>query len=273
MSNHATSKMLADERRVSSDLRMELESLQRQSRRTEHVRARGGHPSYPERADVPDGAALWAHAWLDYTPIEFTHPVVFKNDRTVVASGWADGREPKHTSREEWDSRQSFEGTIFFDRDGRPMNPRGRTGMRGRGLLGKWGPNFAADPVVTRRHPETHQLQMVAVQRKDTGHWAIPGGMVDSGETVSVTLRREFEEEAGNLAAAAEGEDGSLQDLFRQLVDDLFQATRPPTPQPGSHLTSPQSHPLPPAHHVSLLASACPTMAHMPSPRHWPHGP
>jgi len=29
-------------------------------------------------------------------------------------------------------------------------NPVGRTGMRGRGLLGRWGPNHAADPVVTR---------------------------------------------------------------------------------------------------------------------------
>ena len=29
-------------------------------------------------------------------------------------------------------------------------NPMGRTGMRGLGLLGKWGPNHAADPIVTR---------------------------------------------------------------------------------------------------------------------------
>ena len=29
-------------------------------------------------------------------------------------------------------------------------NPVGRTGMIGRGLLGKWGPNHAADPLVTR---------------------------------------------------------------------------------------------------------------------------
>lgn len=29
-------------------------------------------------------------------------------------------------------------------------NPVGRTGLTGRGLLGRWGPNHAADPVVTR---------------------------------------------------------------------------------------------------------------------------
>lgn len=34
--------------------------------------------------------------------------------------------------------------------NGRPLNPQGRTGLKGRGILGKWGPNHAADPIVTR---------------------------------------------------------------------------------------------------------------------------
>lgn len=34
--------------------------------------------------------------------------------------------------------------------DGYPQNPIGRTGIIGRGVLGRWGPNHAADPVVTR---------------------------------------------------------------------------------------------------------------------------
>lgn len=29
-------------------------------------------------------------------------------------------------------------------------NPAGRTGITGRGVLGRWGPNHAADPVTTR---------------------------------------------------------------------------------------------------------------------------
>lgn len=31
-----------------------------------------------------------------------------------------------------------------------PQNPCGRTGIIGRGILGRWGPNHAADPIVTR---------------------------------------------------------------------------------------------------------------------------
>lgn len=37
---------------------------------------------------------------------------------------------------------------------------------------------------------------MVAIQRHDNNMWAIPGGMVDPGERVNATLRREFMEEA-----------------------------------------------------------------------------
>ena len=87
--------------------------------------------------------------------------------------------------------------------------------MAGRGLLGQWGPNHAADPIVTRIHPGSGRLQMVAIQRKDTKEWAIPGGMVDAGETVSQTVKREFMEEATNVSP-------DLQKKNKALVDDLF---------------------------------------------------
>ena len=77
----------------------------------------------------------------------------------------------------------------FDEATGAPLNPLGRTGLTGRGLLGKWGPNHAADPIVTRFHPQTGQLQMVAIKRKDTGDWAIPGGMVDAGEKVPTAVQ------------------------------------------------------------------------------------
>lgn len=51
-------------------------------------------------------------------------------------------------------------GTILFDARGYPLNPRGRTGMRERGLLGKWGPNHAADPIVTRWQPGSEDVPL-----------------------------------------------------------------------------------------------------------------
>ena len=64
--------------------------------------------------------------------------------------------------------RKSFEvpmDEMVFDDFRRPRNPRGRTGMEGRGGLGKWGPNHAADPIVTRFDPASGRLQATAVTR------------------------------------------------------------------------------------------------------------
>ena len=41
-------------------------------------------------------------------------------------------------------------------------------------------------------------LLFIAIQRDDTGEWALPGGMVDPGECITESLQREFGEEAMN---------------------------------------------------------------------------
>lgn len=57
---------------------------------------------------------------------------------------------------------------------------------------------------------------MVAIQRRDTLDWAIPGGMVDAGEHVSVAVKREFSEEAGNIT------DPDDKKTFERLAAELF---------------------------------------------------
>ena len=189
----------------------------RAARRTaeRHVKARAAHPAYPPRAHVPDEKVSWRARWPDYTPTPFTHAAVTSNNRLLKPGGWADPPDVRQL-RDEWARRVSHESNWYFDADGRPLNPRGRTGMCEQGLLGKWGANQAADPIVTRLQPKTGTLQMVAIQRKDTGDWAIPGGMVDDGEIVSATVKREFKEEAGALP------DEATRAQFEALVDDLF---------------------------------------------------
>lgn len=129
-------------------------------------------------------------------------------------------------------NRKSFTGDYVVNADGYPLNPVGRTGIVGRGLLGRWGPNHAADPIVTRwkrdntRTVEVNErtgkpiLQFVAIQRRDSGEWAIPGGMVDPNETVSATLMREFMEEALNSLemddAGRKVLQGSIKEFFRR---------------------------------------------------------
>ncbi|XP_034230825.1 ADP-ribose pyrophosphatase, mitochondrial [Thrips palmi] len=165
------------------------------------------------RLGVPDDAVPWASAWPHYAPPDFTDPC-------VVGRPWADpaldaeGFSPAWNALDGGVDRRSHEGE-YAVRDGRPLNPRGRTGLGGRGVLGRWGPNHAADPIVTRwRSTEAGRvLQFVAIRRRDSGEWALPGGMVDPGEAVSATLRREFLEEALNV----------LQDPAKEkLVGDVF---------------------------------------------------
>ena len=169
-----------------------------------HVKARGqDNPNYPTRQPVRDELVPWDMPFPDYSPEVWTHGDVLANNRELnTGHKWAD---PPDAARAGLAQRVSYAGNglpkpLVLGADGKPRNPVGRTGLRDRGLLGKWGPNHAADPLVTRYHPETEKLQMVAIRRKDTGQWAIPGGMVDDGETISATLRREFTEEAGNIA-------------------------------------------------------------------------
>ena len=148
------------------------------------------HPLYPERYNIN------ADDYHEKCPF-YEHPCLEKNQDT-----WAD---KQNVSQEElasrymwkWESNKATlitlkEGNIVFE-NGKPVTPI-KTGIKGRGLLGKYGPNHAADPIITRTI--NGEYYFVAIKRNDTGEWAIPGGMVDPGENGIETLRREFKEEA-----------------------------------------------------------------------------
>lgn len=194
-----------------------------------HVKSRC--PQYPgsnvQRHPVPDDKVAWTVDWPQYTPVSYTAPTVAKKPT------WADPEiglfSPQFNSLDESVDRQSHEGEYRL-KEGKPLNPRGRTGLSGRGLLGRWGPNHAADPIITRWkkdpagqqvfHPVTKLpvLQFVSIKRIDCGEWAIPGGMVDPGELVSLTLQREFSEEALNSLAASPVE----KERIHQSISQLF---------------------------------------------------
>ena len=119
-----------------------------------------------------------------------------------------------------------------MDAGNRPLNIRGRTGVTGRGVLGKWGPNHAADPIVTRwKHGEHGEalkdettgkriLEFVCIQRKDTGIWAIPGGMVDPGEKASTAVKREFMEEALDSTGTAKDNIDELKEMVEKFFEN-----------------------------------------------------
>lgn len=179
-----------------------------------HYKARLQSPkSYPERFSVPDDKVDWNIAFEEYNPPYFTDASVIENSKRKGKDKWADLEDVNLVKM----SRQLMSdiGPLKFDAKGFPINPIGRTGLRGRGKLGKWGANFAADPIITRKNKETGTIEMIAILRKDTQTWAIPGGMVDDGETVSETLKRELKEETGSDLNMANAEL-----VYKGYVDD-----------------------------------------------------
>lgn len=162
------------------------------------------HPAYPNRGSEDE-------------PIYFTHKVVIDNIcNDNNPNGWADPFWNNMNNKEKikilskvpmsgpFESRNFDKNMCILDYDySGPLNPKGYTGMIGRGLLGCYGPNYAADPIVTRFNNGV--LEMAAIQRTDTKEWAIPGGMVNKGDTVSETLKKEFNEEAlGNTLSTGD---------------------------------------------------------------------
>ncbi|XP_075879885.1 ADP-ribose pyrophosphatase, mitochondrial isoform X2 [Nelusetta ayraudi] len=196
-----------------------------------HVKSRC--PQYPgskvRRFPVPDDKVDWSQSWPQYSPVNYTDQSVLK--KPVWADPEIGSFSPKFNSMDSEVDRTSFEGNYKLEK-GFPLNPRGRTGLSGRGLLGRWGPNHAADPIVTRwkvdakgskiKHLGSKRpvLQFVSIKRKDCGEWAIPGGMVDAGEKVSLTLQREFSEEALNSLAVSPAEKAKI----HERITNLFQS-------------------------------------------------
>ena len=136
----------------------------------------------------------------DYHPLTYNSPLFYANKPPV----WAD---PVDISKIDWTTRPHY----VFDKNGYPQNPVGRTGIVGRGILGKWGENTAGDPLITRWKRDKDNnivmlhnmpvMQFVAIERTDggdggDGKYALPGGMVDKNELITYTIAREFSEEA-----------------------------------------------------------------------------
>lgn len=123
---------------------------------------------------------------------EYTHPDVF----TIgVEQGWADPETDP--SRIDWPPRQRAAVIPFEVVDGRPVNPCQSTGIRyGRNELGHWGEKIAADTLVTV-DDQKGRTWLLMVERDDGHGWAVPGGMVDEGETPAAAAIRELGEETG----------------------------------------------------------------------------
>uniref|UniRef100_H0X0Z7 ADP-ribose pyrophosphatase, mitochondrial n=1 Tax=Otolemur garnettii TaxID=30611 RepID=H0X0Z7_OTOGA len=200
------------------------------SKENSHNKARTS--PYPgskvERSQVPNEKVGWLVEWQDYNPVEYTALSVLAGPR------WADPQI----------SFFNFLRGFYEDpsnlkvqtRPGLPNNDNCIPYTGGGGfkpgwsaLVAHWGRNYSLDMYIHRwkrdssgnkiTHPVSgkHILQFVAIKRKDCGEWAIPGGMVDPGEKISATLKREFGEEALNSLQKSSAEKREIEEQLHKL--------------------------------------------------------
>ncbi|XP_046294897.1 transient receptor potential cation channel subfamily M member 2 isoform X1 [Marmota monax] len=185
-----------------------------------HVNAR--HLLYPNspvtRFPVPNEKVPWKVEFAIYDPPFYTA----ERKDTALMDPVGDAPEP--LSRISFNTldgprdRRSFHGA-YAVRDGLPLNPMGRTGLRGRGSLSCFGPNHALHPVVTRwrrnqdgaicRKSIKKMLEVLVVKRPLPELWALPGGSREPGEKLPQKLKQILRQESWP----------AVEDLLRQGVE------------------------------------------------------
>ncbi|MER8237450.1 NUDIX domain-containing protein [Streptomyces sp. NPDC094049] len=161
---------------------------------------------------VPDSLRSWVTSWPEYGPLDITPAELLPSALAKDVPSWAEAAAtPADVT--DWEQRQD-DALISFELDDRgwPLHPRGRTGRTGRNL-GRWGENAAADPIVIAGTGQDRKILLIT--RADVLQEAIPGGMVDAGETAPAALVRELREETG---VDLRGHEPVI--LGRDLVDD-----------------------------------------------------
>lgn len=133
--------------------------------------------TYPQRFPIPVNKTSWDDEYPQYTPPYHEGVGIPARDKTQLAPSY------------------HYPHGVRVDENGYPLNPAGRTGIQGRGDLWNWGPNHAADPILTRENDNV--IEILLIRRDDNNQYALPGGMVDPSDESSLTAAaRELHEEA-----------------------------------------------------------------------------
>jgi ADP-ribose pyrophosphatase len=165
-----------------------------------HLKIRGERPpEYPPRQRISIDESPWMFDCDEYSPPYYVHPSVLEADRMVVAGGWADPEDTALVA----DRLASVESR-HRDESGRPLHPRGRTGLQGRGLLGLWGENRSVIAVVTRSSADADNHEVLLGRQPDSMKLELPRGFVLPGEETTAALERVLEAEFGLAAESSE---------------------------------------------------------------------
>lgn len=165
-----------------------------------HLKIRGERPtSYPLRQRISIDLVSWKLKCPEYSPPYHVDPSVLANDATKIPDGWAD---PEDLAQVE---RKSL-GNIKWDDAGHPLHPRGRTGIAGRGLLGRWGVNPAVNAVIFRIDSDNKSIELLLGKHEEGRFLWLPKGFVPRGITSDMAVGEIIKREFGWLPESDHGE-------------------------------------------------------------------
>ncbi|KAM4796298.1 transient receptor potential cation channel subfamily M member 2-like [Rhinophrynus dorsalis] len=183
---------------------------------------------YPDskviRYPVPDEMVPWEVEFPHYDPPFY---IAERNDRGDY--------DPQAEVTQKNRRYNSLDGLLDFRsscgkymvQDGVPLNPMGRTGLRGVGSLRWFGPNHSMHPVLTRwsmsvlgpssRKSSRKMLEVLVVKHEENELWALPGGTLGPGEQIpgklQTIIKEEYVPEFMNLLERG-------REVFRGYLDD-----------------------------------------------------
>lgn len=189
---------------------------------------------------------LQRHALLGIDPrylkegvkADFENPPYFDHPN-IKGAQWADDADTPLEAGEEWNKgrRSTLTGAVYdLDERNHPINPYEERGLKGRGLLGSFGPNYTTDNgavCIAKNKEGKKRLHVTGIIRKDNGQPAFAGGFAESKklpdgsyvldqETIIDTLTKEFFEEmvSGSVELRPDYAD-RFEPEFTQIIEDM----------------------------------------------------
>nr|DBA20103.1 TPA: hypothetical protein GDO54_015833 [Pyxicephalus adspersus] len=166
-----------------------------------HVNARNIH--YPDsnviRFPVPDEKVPWEVEFSIYNPPFYTAVRKDKPFHDPYTDSLETLMKINYNTLDGAVNRQSY-CSPYVVQDGLPLNPIGRTGLKGRGSLCWFGPNHALHPIISQwkrnkdgsisRKKSRRVLEILAIKHISSEHWALLGGTLEPGEILPRKLKR-----------------------------------------------------------------------------------
>ena len=130
-----------------------------------HLKIRSERPeAYPDRYRIPIDMAPWSRPCTGYHPPYYVSPGVIAYNRLINTEGKADPED-------QWTFPDIVDWGREYTRakDGKPLNPSGRTGIQGRGSLWLWGSNPMLFLCPVLYNPEMGHLEcLINTQEKES---------------------------------------------------------------------------------------------------------